>query len=41
MELVHDIFVFGFFDVQTMENVCHEYHYCVGHNFKKMQNMNT
>ena len=25
-EMVHHIFLFEFFDVQSMENVCHEYH---------------
>ena len=41
MEMVHDIFLFEFFDVQSMENVCHEYHKFFGHSFKKMQNMGT
>ena len=39
--MVNDIFLFEFFDVQSMENVCHEYHKFFGHSFKKMQNMGT
>jgi len=41
MEMVHDIFLFEFFHVQSMENVCHEHHKFFGHSFKKMQNMGT
>jgi len=41
MEMVHDIFRFEFFDVQSMENVCHEYHKFFGHSFKKMQSIGT